>query len=67
MIEAEAARRREAYRQGGNRRRSERSMKIVTTAADIVAGVGAVSDQQEPIMGTWSFPAGNDARVLVAA
>lgn len=29
MIEAEAARRREAYRQGGNRRRSERAMRVV--------------------------------------
>jgi transcriptional regulator with XRE-family HTH domain len=37
MIEAEAARRRDAFRQGGNRRRSERAMKVVTHAADIVA------------------------------
>ncbi|HJV09550.1 MAG TPA: helix-turn-helix transcriptional regulator [Acidimicrobiales bacterium] len=37
MIESEAARRREAFRQGGNRRRSERAMKVVAHAADVVA------------------------------
>jgi transcriptional regulator with XRE-family HTH domain len=36
MIEAEAVRRRESFRQGGNRRRSERAMKVGTHASDIL-------------------------------
>jgi hypothetical protein len=51
MIEAEAARRREAYRQGGNRRRSERSMKVVTHAADVVASA-SVSNLRRSTSGT---------------
>jgi hypothetical protein len=37
MIEAEAARRRETYRQGGNRRRSERAIRVVAAASATVA------------------------------
>jgi hypothetical protein len=37
MIDEEATRRREAYRQGGNRRRSERSVRVVASASDLVA------------------------------
>jgi hypothetical protein len=51
MIEAEAARRRDAFRQGGNRRRSERAMKVVTHAADIVASA-SVSNLRRSTTGT---------------
>jgi transcriptional regulator with XRE-family HTH domain len=36
-IETEAARRRETYRQGGNRRRSERAIRVVAAASAVVA------------------------------
>jgi hypothetical protein len=50
MIEAEAVRRRDAFRKGGNRRRSERSVKVVTRVSDEVAvaslnqGSGRIGD-----------------------
>lgn len=61
-IEAEAARRREAFRQGGNRRRSERAMRIVIAASNIVAhqfaATGASSEQAKTNMATWTLTAG---------
>ena len=36
-IETEATRRREAYRQGGNRRRSERAIRVVAAASAAIA------------------------------
>lgn len=57
MIEAEAARRREAYRQGGNRRRSERAMRVVNAASSIVAQLAA--DQAKETMATWTVTAGD--------
>jgi hypothetical protein len=54
MIEAEAARRRDAFRQGGNRRRSERAMKVVSHAADIVASA-SVSDLRRSTTGTLTL------------
>lgn len=68
MIEAEAVRRRESYRQGGNRRRSERAMRVVTRAGDVaMAATQASSDQEGSTMGTWSLPAGRPVAAGVAA
>ena len=60
MIESEAARRRETFRQGGNRRRSERAMKVVSHAAAVVAAApfGAETGQT----GVYTGPAERAAR-----
>lgn len=56
-IEQEAARRRASFRQGGNRRRSERSIRVVTRASGAVARAAATAVSGGPNGQTGDCPA----------